>query len=151
MSGITNHDIGHDAEKRIAARLTAMGAQDVRLSTTPHGSPDLSFLLNGVRFLAECKSVLGVHSGGRMGVAKVSSTEMQTMDSLSCDGSHICWKCLIVEVRPKTHSRAPHYLWMHWDLVREIYARRRPAVMSLTFWWLLKNGTPLEQIRRWHI
>ena len=147
MSHIKNHDIGHDAEKRIAARVVAMGAEDVRLSTTPHGSPDLSFLLNGVRFLAECKSVLGVHSGGRMGVAKVSSTEIQSMDSLSCNGSHVFRKCLIVELRPKTHSRAPHYLWMHWDLVSTAYARRRPAVMSLTFWWLLKNGLPLEQIK----
>jgi len=151
MTHIQNHEIGHQAESRIAAQVAAMGAQDVKLSTTPHGCPDLSFLLNGVRFLAECKTVLGVHAGGRMGVAKVSSTEIRSMDSLSCDYSQVFRKCLIVELRPKTYSRVPHYLWMQWDLVRTAYARRRPAVMSLSFWWLLKNGVPLEQIRRWHI
>jgi len=144
MNHIHNYDVGHEAERRIAKRLTAMGAEDVRLAAAPHDCPDLTFVLNRLRFLVECKTILGVHAGGRMGVAKVSRTEVQSMESAL---PYLAHKCLIVELRPTTHSKDPVYLYVHWDLVREVYSHRSPAVMSLTFWWLLRNGLPLERIK----
>lgn len=78
-----------------------------------------------------------------MGVAKITSTEMHGMNEL-IDGEII--PCLIVEIRPK--GRGPKsYLFIDWEKVREKYSKTTPGQLSLTFWWILKNGIKLDSWR----
>jgi hypothetical protein len=96
--------------------------------------------LNGSVYGVECKTILGVHSGGRMGNAKISSTEMHGMNELVDRG---IIPCLVVEIRPKT--RGPKsYFFVDWEKVRQKYSRTTPGMISLTFWWILQNGVNLD-------
>lgn len=133
-----NYAIGRDAEKRIVGKLESLGAEEVHLNTNGNAIPDLAFSYGHHRYVAECKSLLGVHSQGRMGVAKLSHTEFDAMNHLN--GPAI--KCLIVELRPKT-TLDYSYLYVPWADIRTFYRDRKPEQASLTFWWLLNHGLNL--------
>jgi hypothetical protein len=139
MARERNYKIGYQAQDRIKKILQEL--PNAVVETGPqNGYPDLVLRCNGVIYGVECKSILGVHSGGRMGVAKFSSTEVYGMQALRQE-NHI--PCVIVEIRPRCRSEKV-YLFIPWERVFNLYSVKQPGQMSLNFWWILKNSVPLN-------
>lgn len=136
MSRQKNYERGAKGEARIMKRLENIG----EVSPSSERYPDAYVKVNGSLYGVECKSVLGVHSGGRMGSAKISSTEIQGMNAL-IDQDII--PCLIVEIRPRTGS-SRSYFFIPWKKVQEKYSKNTPGQMDISFYWILQNGVNLD-------
>jgi hypothetical protein len=133
-----NRDIGYRAEERIREYLQEHGCTDVRKG--PHnGYPDVYFTINSVSFAAECKTMLALHAGGEMGVAKLSRTEFLGMNAIPAEG-HI--PCMIVEIR-SGNNQANVLFFIGWPDVEKKY--NGAELSSLRFYWVLENGWPLKQ------
>lgn len=134
-----NYKIGYQAQDRIKKILQEL--PNALVETGPqNGYPDLSLEYNGSSYAIECKTILGVHSGGRMGVAKFSRTEIHGMQALLKNG-HILG--VIVEIRPRCRSKKI-YLFIPWERIFNLYSVKQPSMMSLNFWEILENGVPLN-------
>jgi hypothetical protein len=139
MAREQNYKIGYQAQDRIRKILQEI--PDALVETGPqNGYPDLILAGNGSSYGIECKSILGVHAGGRMGVAKFSNTEVHGMQALLEKGHT---PCVIVEIRPHCRSKKV-YLFIPWECIFNLYSVKQPSLMSLNFWWILENGVPLN-------
>ena len=138
MAREQNYKIGYQAQDRIKKILQEI--PDALIKDGPqNGYPDLVLTCNGSSYGIECKSILGIHAGGRMGVAKFSSCEIHGMQELLEKG-HIPY--VIVEIRPRRRSKV--YFGIPWKCVFNLYSVNQPRLMSLNFWWILENGVPLN-------
>ncbi len=133
-----NYKIGYQAQDRIKKILQELPNALVETGP-PNGYPDLVLRCNGVSYGVECKTILGIHAGGRMGVAKFSSTEVYGIQALHQE-NHV--PCVIVEIRPRSRSKV--YLFIPWERIFNLYSVKQPGQMSLNFWWILENGVPLN-------
>ena len=138
MAREQNYKIGYQAQDRIKKILQEL--PDALVETgLQNGYPDLVLACNGSSYGIECKTILGIHAGGRMGVAKFSSTEIHGMQAL-LEKDHI--PCVIVEIRPRRRSKV--YFFIPWERIFNLYSVKQPSMMSLNFWWILENGVPLN-------
>ncbi len=138
MARKQNYKIGYQAQDRIKKILQEL--PNAIVETGPqNGYPDLSLECNGSSYSIECKTILGVHGGGRMGVAKFSSTEIHGMQAL-LKKDHILG--VIVEIRPRCRSKKV-YFFIPWERIFNLYSVKQPDQMSLNFWEILEHGVPL--------
>lgn len=139
MAREQNYKIGYQAQDRIKKILQDL--PDTSIEAGPqNGYPDLVLACNGSSYAIECKTILGVHAGGRMGVAKFSSTEVHGMQALLEKG-YI--PCVIVEIRPHRRFKKV-YFFIPWKRVFDLYSVKQPSMMSLNFWEILETGVPLN-------
>ncbi len=138
-----NYRIGREGEERIKAILYEHRWE---IKETDKGNyPDFTFA-RGDKWTwgAECKTMRGVHSGGAVGMAKISREEYRGMLDLRQENLE---PCLIVEVRPKGFkSKNYFYFYVPWSKVEKRFEKTNPQQLSLSLWWILKNGIDL---RRW--
>jgi len=135
-----NYFIGREGEERIAAMLYEAGCEIEE--GEPNGYPDFIFTRGTVRWGTECKTMRGVHGGGSVSMAKVSREEFYGMCDLKDEGLK---PCLIVEVRPRGLKAADYlYLFVSWKAVEERCKKSKPDQVSLSLWWVLRNGVNLE-------
>lgn len=135
-----NYSIGQQAESRICTLLKELGATEI-IQGNHNAIPDVEFRFGKTKFYAELKTVLTPHAQNRNGVAKMTLTEFDAMQNLWSD--HV--KLLIVDIR--AHSGPGHaYFVVPWKAVQVLF-ESTAAMKSLTFWWILENGTRLDQWR----
>jgi len=135
-----NYFIGREGEERIKALLYEAGCEIEE--GEPNGYPDFIFIRGMVRWGVECKTMKGVHAEGEVGMAKVSREEFHGMRGIRDEGLK---SCLIVEVRPRGFKAMDYlYLFVSWEAVEERYKKTSPDQVSLSLWWVLRNGVNLE-------
>lgn len=137
-----NREVGLAAE----GRLTDILSDSLRIYNVwvPNGtSPDLYFQLNNDQIYAvECKSIFDRYRNGRRGYAKLTSTQICNMRGLLVDGQEAA-PCLIVELRPGNKKEGLWY-FVDWRNVLSRFNKTTPQMLSLTFWWVLRNGVRLD-------
>lgn len=143
MTREKNYERGAKAEERISAYIQ----QHATVECTRSRYPDLLMMIGHQPYGVECKSLVAVNNGngGRKGNATISSTEMAGMNALL---NQSIIPCLVVEIRPPCGPASYSYFFVPWILVDTKYSKRRPAVMALTFYWILQNG---QHLGRWLI
>lgn len=135
-----NYFIGRDGEERVKALLYEAGCEIEE--GEPNGYPDFIFTRGTVRWGAECKTMRGVHSGGSVGMAKVSREEFHGVCELRQNGLK---PCMIVEVRPRGFKEKDYlYVFVPWRAVEGRFKETRPEQVSLSLWWVMRNGMNLE-------
>ena len=128
--------IGTRGEKRIIKQLEEIGA-DITDNGHHNHVPDIEFCYAGESFLAELKTLMLVHNGGRAGSAKMNRTEFLAMNELPGR------RCLIVEVRSKTRRNYSYFV-IDWEHVLEKVANSQASQLNLELQWILKKGINLE-------
>lgn len=129
-----NYSIGQQAEVRMCTLLKELGATEL-VQGNHNAIPDVSFTLFGKAWCAELKSVLFLHSGSRIGVAKISRTEFDGMNALPGE------KCIIVELRHQG-SRSHNYIWIPYASVSKLF-QSATAMASMTISWIFNHGVNL--------
>ena len=133
-----NYTIGANAEARVLEFLLNHPSVNRAWSTNAR-YPDLSFQLHDNRtFGAEVKTIYYIYSNGRRGYAKIPAEELHQTTALK---DRI--PCMIVELRPKKASDGV-LLFVPWEKVLSKFLESEPRMLSLTFWWCLRNGVNLD-------
>jgi len=136
-----NYLVGAEGEERIKAILYVYGCE-IEETDDPNGYPDFYFVKDGIKWAVESKTMKGVHTGGKTGMAKITRTEYRGTDGLRQDNVR---PCLIVEVRPRGFKAVNYpYFFVPWTAVEERFERSNPSQVSLSLWWVLENGVNLR-------
>lgn len=134
-----NKQIGNEAEERIARHL-----ESFNLEVEPKNGlhPDIRFKIEDEWYNAECKSILAVHKGGRLGVAKMVRPEYEALRDMALTEP----TCMIVEVRSLSRGNYVYFFVPISALIELVEAKSfpTPKQFSLTLYWVLKEGMNLE-------
>ena len=146
MSRKENYDIGWKAEERIKALLSESGK--VTPNTEYNGCPDFYFQRHHytTTWAVEFKTMRGVHAGGEVGNVKVSTSQLLEMKRFEESKSSYL-RMLIVEVRPRG-AKPKDFLYyvVPWSEVYEKWYISKPDVLTLSLWWVLREGTKLSSV-----
>lgn len=133
------YEIGERAEARLKQELTIPGA---RFMVPLSQHYDLLWGLGDYEFAIECKTAASRYSNGRIGYAKLPIEQVAHMTML-WKSSAPMQPILIVQLRtPNYRNRA--WIVVPWNLVEAQFSKNKPAMISLTFWWLVRNGINLH-------
>ena len=144
--------LGQAAERRVIAKLRgSVTTIEGRSKTYPDFMFELDYSKLELKELAplfgrevygvEVKTMKGFYQGEKVGIFGVSKEEFNAYEKLSSEMKII----IIVEIRPRGYhwSKYLHYI-VEWSAIRDRYFETKPNNLRLSMWWVLSNGTKLE-------
>jgi len=134
-------ELGLRAEQRV---IKKMGSSVITIEDRSRIYPDFSFeLMGGVgdSYAVEVKTMKGVYEGEKVGMIGISKEEFNAYEELSKRYMVL----VVVEIRPRGYhwSKYLHYI-VEWISIRDRYYETKPNNLRLSLWWVLSNGTKLE-------
>ena len=144
--------LGQAAERRVIAKLRdSVTTIEDRSKTYPDFRFELDYsrlelgnfthLFGEEIYGVEVKTMKGFYQGEKVGIFGVSKEELNAYEKLSSEMKII----VVVEIRPRGYhwSKYLHYV-VEWSAIRDRYFETKPNNLKLSMWWVLSNGTKLE-------
>ena len=136
-----NFDIGDAGQERIQKKLESFGFTVEPESGNQHY--DLMLRISNLTYAIECKSVRPYdqnNGSSRFGLVKLRRAQVNGLQLLALKDIK---PALIVELRPRGKSGRA-YVLVPWKPIWDKYLKSTPKYLTLSFWWILRNGVNLD-------